>query len=286
MNSKVKTVVLPIAGLGTRFLPATKSISKEMLPVVDRPLIQYAVEEAKQAGISKFIFIVSSNEKQVRDHFTRNPLLENRLQDKQQYAELKAVQEATLDPDSMIFVKQSERLGLGHAVWCARKHIQEEYFAVLLPDDLIVADVSAMRQTVGVFNTVGNSVLAVEQVSKEKVGFYGIIEPGIEGDQVTQLTDVIEKPAIHNAPSNFAVVGRYVLSKEIFCLLEKKRQGVGGEIQLTDAIRGLFQTEAVHAFTFKGKRFDCGRKAGFVAANVARARRDNDLIQRVEELLT
>ncbi|MDE0309852.1 MAG: UTP--glucose-1-phosphate uridylyltransferase [Acidiferrobacterales bacterium] len=284
MSGSVRTVVLPIAGLGTRFLPATKAITKEMLPVVDRPLIEYAVQEARSAGIERFVFVVSAHSDLVAKHFSRQPDLQKVLEHKGKLRELRSVQENALDPDSIHFVIQDKPLGLGHAVLCARDVIEEDFFAVLLPDDLVLWDKPCMQQMVELHNDVGSSILAVEQIDNDNISSYGVITPTESSGRVYRVDGVVEKPRPEDAPSNLAAIGRYVLASQIFSHLEKIKAGHGGEIQLTDAINSIASEQPVHALRFMGTRYDCGSKAGYIAANIAYARQDPVLMAKVAEL--
>ncbi len=285
MKRSVRTVVFPIAGLGTRFLPATKAITKEMLPVVDRPLIEYAVQEARSAGIERFIFVVSAQNNLVTKHFSKQPDLEKVLEQKGKLNELRSVQDNTLDADSILYVIQDKPLGLGHAVLCARDLIDEDFFTVLLPDDLVLWDKPCLQQMVELHNEVKTSVLAVEQIDSDHISSYGVITPIESSGSVYKVDGVVEKPKLEEAPSNLAAIGRYVLSKQIFSHLTKIKAGYGGEIQLTDAINSIASEQPVHALKFNGTRYDCGSKAGYIAANIAYARQDPTLMAKVEELL-
>ena len=285
MKGSIRTAVFPIAGLGTRFLPATKAVTKEMLPVVDRPLIEYAVREAKSAGIERFFFVVSAQNDLVTRHFYADPELEDTLEQKGKFNELRSVQEITLQPDSIVHVIQDKPLGLGHAVLCARNEIEDEFFAVILPDDLVLSDVSCLEQMVDVHSEVKSTILAVEQVDKENISSYGVINPSESAGQVYKVDGIVEKPNPEEAPSDLAAIGRYILSRDIFQHLSRIGAGFGGEIQLTDAINSIASEQSVHALAFSGTRYDCGSKAGYIAANIAYARQDAELMVKVEKLL-
>ncbi len=285
MPSLIRTVIFPIAGLGTRFLPATKAVSKEMLTVVDRPLIQYAVEEAISAGIVQFVFIVPAKSALAEKHFERNLELEGFLEQESKFRELEAVKNSNLSIDSMQFVVQDEPLGLGHAVLCAKEFVDEEYFAIVLPDDLVLSRVSCLKQMVDVHLEINSPVIAIEEVDSNVANRYGIVVPGDRDNDIVQIKGVVEKPNPALAPSNMAVIGRYLLSKNIFALLEKQEPGVGGEIQLTDAINALTNTNSAYALKFQGKRYDCGQKAGYVAANIAYALNDKEISDQVFKFL-
>ena len=285
MTSSIRTVVIPAAGLGTRFLPATKAVSKEMFPVVDRPLIQYAVEESISAGINQFIFIVSSQLNLIKQHFSQDTKLEESLNQESQLREKTTVRNSTLKKESMHFIVQDEPLGLGHAVLCAREYIDEEFFAVILPDDLVLSDISCLKQMVEVQKKYSGSVIAIEEVDHSDINRYGIINPDAVDNDVVRISGIVEKPNPDSAPSNLAAIGRYILPKQIFPLLEKQRAGVGGEFQLTDSINSLTKTNSVHALRFEGVRFDCGSKAGYIAANIAYALNDSEIADQVKAVL-
>ncbi len=283
----LKTAVFPIAGLGTRFLPATKAISKEMLPVVDRPLIDYAVEEALAAGLSRFVFVIPpmTGDLLVKKHFGKNSALESLLRGQGKMDALQAVQNCTLDPDCVAYAIQDKPLGLGHAVLCARPHVDEDEFAVILPDDLILAEHHCMHQMVQAHRQRRGTMLAIEQVRAEYVNRYGIVTPRAISDSLIDVAGVVEKPAPEAAPSNYASIGRYILTREVFDILAYQAPGVGGEIQLTDAINVLASQDQVRGVIFAGTRYDCGSKAGYVAANIAYAFQDRNLRATVESLL-
>ena len=262
----VNKAIFPVAGLGTRFLPATKAQPKEMLPVVDKPLIQYAVEEAYAAGIRDMIFVTGRNKRAIEDHFDLNPELESALATKQ---ELLAIARSVLPPGCRcIYLRQAEPLGLGHAVLCAQPVVGNEPFAVLLADDLIDANPPTLVRMTKRFETEGCSLLGVEEVPREQTGSYGIVSPEDAAAEVTAINAIVEKPSPRDAPSTLAVVGRYVLTPSIFALLAAARPGRGGEIQLTDAIGGLLARERVLAMRLGGKRYDCGSKLGYLKATV------------------
>ena len=266
MKKKITKAVFPVAGLGSRFLPATKASPKEMLPIVDKPLIQYAVEEAASAGITDLIFITGRNKRAIEDHFDLNPELESALWQK---PELREVSRNVLPPNCRcIFIRQSEPLGLGHAVLCAQPAVGEEPFAVLLADDLIDANPPTMARMAERYAAEGCSLLGVEDVPREQTGSYGIVSPVDAKAEVTPIKAIIEKPAPKKAPSTLAVVGRYVLTPTIFDLLASGKPGSGGEIQLTDAISALLAREKVLAMRIGGKRYDCGSKLGYLKATV------------------
>ncbi|MDC7712596.1 UTP--glucose-1-phosphate uridylyltransferase GalU [Vogesella sp. LYT5W] len=265
---KVTKAVFPVAGMGTRFLPATKASPKEMLPVVDKPLIQYAVEEAVAAGITELIFITGRNKRSIEDHFDKAYELETELENRNKKKLLETVQEILPANVSCIYIRQAEALGLGHAVLCAKPVVGNEPFAVILADDLIDGEPGAMEQMVRVFNETHSSVLGVETVAREETGSYGIVEVAADGHGRQQVSSIVEKPHPDVAPSNLAVVGRYILTPRIFDKLLNTVPGAGGEIQLTDGIAALLKDEPVLAYPFAGKRYDCGSKLGYLKATV------------------
>ena len=263
---KIKKAIFPVGGLGTRFLPATKSMPKEMLPIVDKPLIQYAVEEAANAGIEQFIFITSRGKSAIENHFDHSFELENNLLSKGKRDTLKTAQEMLKIPGSFAYVRQQEPAGLGHAVWCARHLIANEPVAVILADDLIYGP-STIKEMIKNYNS-GN-MLAVMEVDKQDVSSYGIITPGkIVADNVTEILGLVEKPSADKAPSNEAVVGRYIIEPAVFDVLEKQNRGASNEIQLTDAIASRIGKSLCSGYKFSGERFDCGSKLGFIQANI------------------
>ena len=269
MERIVKKAVFPVAGLGTRFLPATKANPKEMLTVVDKPLIQYAAEEAVNAGIEELIFVTSSSKRAIEDHFDKNYELESELERKGKTDLLKIVREVVPANVTCVYVRQPEALGLGHAVLCAKPVVGDEPFAVILADDLINNSGNCvLGQMISVYNDHHASILGVEEVPAEETEKYGIVDPGDTNGRVSQVNSIVEKPLPEEARSNLAVVGRYVLTPAIFKHLEKIPRGAGGEIQLTDAIEQLLGDEQVLAYRFEGKRYDCGSKLGYLQATV------------------
>jgi UTP--glucose-1-phosphate uridylyltransferase len=273
----VRKAVFPVAGLGTRFLPATKAMPKEMLPIVDKPLIQYAVEEAISAGITELIFITGRNKRAIEDHFDRVPELEADLESKNKTKLLDVVRNVIPSNVNCIYTRQSSPLGLGHAVLCAEPIVGDEPFAVLLADDLLDATVSVTRQLVESAGRHGGSVLAIQDVRREDTGKYGIVSGAAVDARTTRLDGIVEKPEPANAPSTLAVVGRYVLEPEIFGHLRRTQVGVGGEIQLTDGIASLLAARPVFAHQYEGVRYDCGSKAGFFHATVELGRKYHGL---------
>jgi UTP--glucose-1-phosphate uridylyltransferase len=271
---KITKAIFPVAGLGTRFLPATKATPKEMLPIIDKPLIQYAVEEAIAAGITELIFVTSSTKRAIEDHFDRNWELEHRLAENGKQELLKLVCEILPNDVSCIYVRQSEQLGLGHAVLCAQHLIKDEPFAVLLADDLVSED--CLTNMVQKYNSEKSSIVAVQPISAHETERYGVV--GLTSDDINQpLLSIIEKPNAKAAPSNLGVVGRYILTPAIFAYLAEVKRGVGGEIQLTDAIAALMKTEKVYAYELEQARYDCGSKLGYLEATVHYALRHPEL---------
>ena len=263
---KIKKAIFPVGGLGTRFLPATKSMPKEMLPIVDKPLIQYAVEEAADAGIEQFIFVTSRGKSAIENHFDHSFELENNLLSKGKRDTLKTAQEMLKIPGSFAYVRQQEPAGLGHAVWCARHLIANEPVAVILADDLISGS-STIKEMIN--NYTSGNMLAIMDVDKREVSSYGIITPGKTlRNNVTEILDLVEKPSIDKAPSRMAVVGRYIIEPAVFEILEKQNRGASNEIQLTDAIASRIGHSNCSGYKFSGERFDCGSKLGFIQANI------------------
>lgn len=268
MSQQIRYAVFPVAGKGTRFLPATKASPKEMLPIVDKPLIQYAVEEAIAAGANNLVFITGRHKRAIEDHFDVDPELELLLESKNKMALLEMVRNTVPSHVNCIYVRQGEPLGLGHAVLCARPVVGERPFFVHLADDLIDAPEACLGQMANIFAEHGGSVLGVEEVPPDQTGQYGIIDGEREETGLYRLRGIVEKPSPDEAPSNLAVVGRYVLTPRIFDLLEETQAGAGGEIQLTDAIARLLEHESVYGYAFEGRRFDCGSKLGYLEATV------------------
>ncbi len=270
MNKKIRKAVFPVAGMGTRFLPATKANPKEMLPVVDKPLIQYAAEEAEEAGVSSLVFVTGRNKRSIPDHFDKAYELENELKEAGKTELLKKVQNILPADVSCIYLRQAEALGLGHAVLCAESVVADEPFAVILADDLIRGDAGkgAIAQMAEIYERYQCSVILVEEVPWDETGKYGIVEIESDDGESALITSIVEKPKPENAPSNLAVVGRYILTPRIFSLIRQTGEGTGGEIQLTDAIAELLKYEKVRAYRVKGKRYDCGSKLGYLEATV------------------
>jgi UTP--glucose-1-phosphate uridylyltransferase len=267
----LRKAILPVAGLGTRFLPATKAMPKEMLPVVDRPLIQHVVDEARQAGIEHFIFVTGRNKGVIEDHFDRQFELELTLREKNRRSELELLSRDLPSAGQTSFTRQQSPLGLGHAVWCARDLVGDEPFALLLPDVLVQAPRGCLAQMMSVYEETGctANIIAVEKVPLERIHMYGVVGVGKTNGKSFEITDMVEKPSRDDAPSNLIITGRYILQPEIFPILADQERGAGGEIQLTDAMIRLSQQQRFFGVEFEGKSFDCGSKIGFLAANVA-----------------
>lgn len=280
---KIRKAIIPAAGLGTRFLPATKAQPKEMLPIVDKPAIQFIIEEAIASGIEEILIITGRNKRSIEDHFDRSLELEMQLKAQGKYDQLKMIEE--ISDVTIHFIRQKEALGLGHAVLCAKQFVGYEPFAVMLGDDLVDADAPCLSQLIDVYNDLGGSVLGVQEVPEDAVSNYGIVTPRAVKPNVWQAMDLIEKPAKEEAPSRLAVLGRYILDPEIFTILEKTQPGRGGEIQLTDAIRVLAGQQAVYAYNFYGRRYDIGDKEGFLEATVEQALKRTELRDRFMKYL-
>ena len=285
MNSSIKKAVFPIAGLGTRFLPATKASPKEMLPVVDKPLIQYAVEEAYAAGIRQMIFVTGRTKRSIEDHFDTAYELESELEAAGKQEMLALVRSIKPDDMQVVYVRQHRALGLGHAVYCARELVGAEPFAVLLADDLMVGEPPVMAQMVDQFNEWRASILAVQDVPRDETRRYGIVSGVPVNDQVVDMSGIVEKPSPEEAPTTLAVAGRYILTPGVFAELAAQQQGVGGEIQLTDAIAAMLRREKVFAFRYQGRRYDCGSKLGFLQATVDLAEQHPEVGERFTQWL-
>lgn len=281
---RVRTAVFPVGGLGTRFLPATKAMPKEMLPVVDKPLIQYAVEEARAAGIKEIIFVTGRGKAAIEDHFDLSAELDQILRQRDRADLIEELHAIAGPPGSIAYLRQQTPLGLGHAVWCARRLVGQRPFAVLLADDLIHGSTPCLKQMIEAYDSVGGNMVAAMTVPAEHTHRYGIVDPAGQIGQLTRVAGLVEKPKAH-APSQTAVIGRYILQPEIMDVLGAQEAGSGGEIQLTDAIAKLIETQPVHAFHFDGQRFDCGDKAGHICANIALAMERPELRDSVKALL-
>jgi len=281
-NKPVRKAVFPVAGLGTRFLPATKVVPKELLPIVDRPLIQYAIEEAREAGIEQMIFVTGRGKTALVENYDIAFELETTMRARGK--DLGVLEPTRFTPGNLITVRQQEPMGLGHAIWCARAIVGEEPFAILLPDELMVGEPGCLRQMVDAYDRVGGNLVSVLEVPKESVSSYGVIAPGAEDGALTEVKGLVEKPAVADAPSNKIVSGRYILQPEVMRLLETQERGAGGEIQLTDAMAKLIGDQPFHAVTFDGRRYDCGSKLGFVEATLAMALARDDMGKDVREI--
>jgi UTP--glucose-1-phosphate uridylyltransferase len=284
MSTRVRKAVFPVAGLGTRLLPATKSIPKEMVTIVDRPLIQYAVDEAREAGIEELIFVTGRGKSALVDYFDQAFELEATLRDKGKSLDILAPSNAKFG--EVVTVRQQQPLGLGHAVWCARHIVGDEPFAVLLPDELMLGQPGCLAQMVEAYQRVGGNIVAALEVPDSETHKYGVIDPGATDGRLTEIRGMVEKPAAGTAPSNLMLPGRYILQPEIMRALDAKEKGAGGEIQLTDAMAKLVGTQPFHAFLFDGERYDCGSAAGFVVANVAVALGRKDVAPAVRQFIS
>jgi len=278
----IRKAVFPVAGLGTRFLPATKAIPKELLPIVDRPLIQYAVDEAREAGIEQIIFVTGRGKTAIVEHFDIAFELEATMRERGK--DMSVLDPTRATPGDIITVRQQVPLGLGHAIWCARAIVGDEPFAILLPDELMVGEPGCMKQMVEAYNEVGGNLISVLEVPMEEVSSYGVIDPGASRGALTEVKGLVEKPPVAEAPSNKIVSGRYILQPEVMRTLETQGKGAGGEIQLTDAMARMIGTQPFNAVTFAGKRYDCGSKLGFVEATLALALARSDMGAEVRSI--
>ncbi len=272
MQRHVRKAIFPVAGLGTRFLPATKAIPKEVLPLVDKPLIQYAIDEARAAGIDEFIFVTAKGKSALEDYFDSAPELERSLRERNKLDLLEALKPTEVPSGGIAYVRQQEALGLGHAVWCARRLIADEPFAVILPDDVIESETGCLKQMVDAYAEVRGAVVAAMEVPHEAISSYGVLDIASENGPLVAMKGMVEKPKPDDAPSNLAVIGRYILPPSVMDTLGQMKRGAGGEVQLTDAIADeITAGRPVHGFRFQGRRFDCGSKAGYLQATVAYA---------------
>ncbi|MEQ3710551.1 MAG: UTP--glucose-1-phosphate uridylyltransferase GalU [Tateyamaria sp.] len=290
MRKKVTKAIFPVAGLGTRFLPATKSVPKEIMTLVDRPLIQYAIDEARAAGIKEFIFVTSRGKGALEDYFDHAPTLEQELRKKGKDQLLEVLKDTNMDSGAIAYIRQHKALGLGHAVWCARRLIGNEPFAVILPDDVIAAETPCLQQMVEAYSETGGNMVAAMEVPPEKASSYGVLDVQKENGQIVEVAGMVEKPPAGEAPSNLAVIGRYILSPNVLRSLNKMKTGAGGEIQLTDAIaQAIGGDEGVYGYRFRGQRFDCGSKSGFLQATVsfglAREELRSDLLDYIRDIV-
>jgi UTP--glucose-1-phosphate uridylyltransferase len=281
-HKPIRKAVFPVAGLGTRFLPATKAIPKEMLPVVDRPLIQYAVDEAREAGIEQMIFVTGRGKSAIEDHFDIAYELERTMTDRGK--DISILEPTRLGPGNCAYVRQQEPMGLGHAIWCARDIVGDEPFAIFLPDEFMHGSPGCMAQMVAEYKRVGGNLLSVLEVPREQVSSYGVIDPGAAQGKLTEVKGLVEKPAVTDAPSNLIISGRYILQPEVMRVLEHQGKGAGGEIQLTDAMAQMIGNQPFHAVTFDGARYDCGSKAGYIEANLAVALSRPDMANEVRAM--
>jgi UTP--glucose-1-phosphate uridylyltransferase len=278
----VRKAVFPVAGLGTRFLPATKAIPKEMLPIIDRPLIQYAVDEAREAGIEQLIFVTGRGKGALEEHFDMAFELETTMQERGK--SLDVLGPTRIQPGNLLTVRQQFPLGLGHAIWCARAVVGDEPFAVLLPDELMIGSPGCMKQMVEAYEQVGGNLVSVLEVPEEEVSSYGVITPGAREGALTEVKGLVEKPKREEAPSNLIVSGRYILQPEVMRVLDGQEKGAGGEIQLTDAMARMIGEQPFHAVTFAGKRYDCGSKVGFVEATLAISLDRDDMADEIRAM--
>ncbi|MBO1073142.1 UTP--glucose-1-phosphate uridylyltransferase GalU [Roseomonas marmotae] len=285
MTKPLKKAVLPVAGLGTRFLPATKALAKEMLPVVDRPLIQYAVDEARAAGIEQFCFVTGRGKTAIVEHFDVAYELERTLAERGKQKELDELRAMAVEPGNITTVRQQVPMGLGHAIWCARTFIGNDPFAILLPDDLMQCDVPCTKQLADAYMETGGNVVAVEEVPMERVNKYGVLDIKEDKGRLVSVKGLVEKPSIDKAPSNLTVIGRYVLMPEVIPFLSLMEKGAGGEVQLTDAMAKLIATQPFHGLRYEGRRFDCGDKIGYLEAQLAFALSRPDLAEAVRAFL-
>ncbi|NNC60346.1 MAG: UTP--glucose-1-phosphate uridylyltransferase GalU [Erythrobacter sp.] len=284
-NKPIKKAVFPVAGLGTRFLPATKAIPKELLPIVDRPLIQYAVDEAREAGIEQMIFVTGRGKTAIVEHFDVAYELESTMDERGK--DMSVLESSRFTPGEIITVRQQVPMGLGHAIWCARAIVGDEPFAIFLPDELMIGNkggTGCMKQMVDAYEQTGGNLLSVLEVPEDEVSSYGVIDPGAENGRLTEVKGLVEKPPVAEAPSNKIISGRYILQPEVMRVLEDQEKGAGGEIQLTDAMARMIGAQPFHAVTFDGKRYDCGSKLGFVEATLALALERDDMGDEVRAM--
>ncbi|MBN7784428.1 UTP--glucose-1-phosphate uridylyltransferase GalU [Ponticoccus gilvus] len=290
MRKKVTKAIFPVAGLGTRFLPATKSVPKEIMTLVDRPLVQYAIDECRAAGIKEFIFVTARGKSALEDYFDHAPHLEQELRKKDKTELLEVLKTTNMDSGEIAYIRQAKALGLGHAIWCARRLVHNEPFAVVLPDDVIAAEKPCLQQMIEAYEETGGSMVAAMEVPQDKTSAYGVLDVAEDMGAMVRVKGMVEKPKPEDAPSNLAVIGRYVLSPNVFKHLNKMKTGAGGEVQLTDAIAEEIDGDGVYGYRFRGQRFDCGSKAGFLQATVAfgLAREDlrGDLEAYLQEVMT
>ena len=284
-SKPLRKAVLPVAGLGTRFLPATKAMAKEMLPVVDKPLIQYAIEEARAAGIEQFCMVTGRGKTALVEHFDIAFELEATLRERNRQEALEVLKATRVEPGSMVTVRQQVPLGLGHAIWCARAFIGDDPFAILLPDDLVLSDKPCLGQLADAYRETGGNVVAVTEVPREHTNRYGILDIGHDDGRLVEVKGLVEKPAPNDAPSNLSIIGRYVLMPEIIQHLARQERGAGNEVQLTDSMAKLIGHQPFHGVRYEGKRFDCGDKIGFLEAQIAFALKRPEMADAVRAFL-
>lgn len=282
-HKPVRKAVFPVAGLGTRFLPATKAIPKEMLPIIDRPLIQYAVDEAREAGIEELIFVTGRGKTSIVEHFDTAFELEATMKDREK--SLEALAPTRIQPGNLLTVRQQVPLGLGHAIWCARAIVGDEPFAAFLPDELMIGKKGCMKQMIEAYEDVGGNLISVLEVPEDEVSSYGVIDPGLRDGAITEVRGLIEKPRREEAPSNLIISGRYILQPEVMRVLGDQKAGAGGEIQLTDAMARMIGHQPFNAVTFAGRRFDCGSKSGFVEATISLALERADMADDIRAIM-
>jgi len=285
VTKPLRKAVLPVAGLGTRFLPATKAMAKEMLPVVDKPLIQYAVEEARAAGIDQFCLVTGRGKTAIVEHFDIAFELEATLRQRGKEADLRNLRSWQLPPGAMVTVRQQEPLGLGHAIWCARAFIGDDSFAILLPDDLVLSETPCMAQLADAYHQTGGCVVAVTEVPREHTSRYGILDIGADDGRLVEVKGLVEKPKPEDAPSNLSIIGRYILSPKVLDYLSMMQRGAGNEVQLTDAMAKMIGQVPFHGLRYEGRRFDCGDKIGFLEAQIAFALKRPDMADAVKGFL-
>jgi UTP--glucose-1-phosphate uridylyltransferase len=285
VTKPLRKAVLPVAGLGTRFLPATKAMAKEMLPVVDKPLIQYAIEEARAAGVQQFCLVTGRGKTAIVEHFDVAYELEVTLRSRHKEAELRMLREAQLPPGAIVTVRQQEPLGLGHAIWCARAFVGDDPFAILLPDDLVLSETPCTQQLAEAYYQTGGCVVAVTEVPRDQTNRYGILDIGKDDGRLVEVKGLVEKPKPEDAPSNLSIIGRYILVPEVMHYLGLLERGAGGEVQLTDAMAKLIGQVPFHGLRYEGRRFDCGDKIGFLEAQIAFALKRPDMAPQVAAFL-
>lgn len=281
----VRKAVFPVAGLGTRFLPATKVMPKEMLPLVDRPLIQHAFEEAREAGIEEFIFVTGRQKEMLEEHFDYQPELERTLEARNKHDMIEKVRSSEMGESQLFLTRQARPLGLGHAIWCARKLVGDEPFAIMLPDDVVLSKTPCLKQMVEAYNESGGNLVAVMDVPREHTNKYGILDIDKEDGQMVSIKGLVEKPKPEDAPSTLSIIGRYILQPEVFTHLSKFETGAGGEIQLTDAMAKLIGNQPFHGFRYDGQRYDCGSRVGFIEANIAFSLHDPEIGDAVKRIV-